>query len=133
MQAAVLTVRTNRTRKSNKSIFKLKLLPLKGATGKCAARGKRGLAIKGKSHSQHQCMQGTPGNAGHLPIACTAHPMQLHQNKTTNLQLPLGVSHESLIAKGLLVVELERPHLQLLGDELTALQIVEGGGADDPS
>ena len=49
---------------------------------------------------------------------------------TRERDLPYGKSRymynlhttKHLIAEGLLVVELERPHLQFLGDKLTALQ-----------
>ena len=70
-------------------------------------------------------MLGTPGNAGNLHPKRASAFLRSASNKH-NL-FPLCVCHESCVSKRRLMVALEWPHFELLGDELTSLQILERG------
>ena len=70
-------------------------------------------------------MLGTPGNAGNLHPKRASASLRSASNK--HYLIPLGVCHEIGVAKRRLVVALEWPHLELLGDELAPLQVLECG------
>ena len=70
-------------------------------------------------------MLGTPGNAGNLYPKRASASLRSASNK--QLLNPLSRSHEVGILESRLVVALEWPQLELLGDELASLQVLECG------